>query len=167
MNLKYLRKLYPILNKVGKETNIRVDEGNFIIDTFFRSLRDSLNDPRMPKVIIPLLGVFRPSKKKIYISIKRSLMWFKRGGSTREYITAKIRRLWKIRSRIDKEFRGDETWKEWSKKNKKKELEDLYEAEKKEKEKSREVVYGPDSNKREPTKILSDVQRGLYKRSGG
>ena len=114
MSLKYLKKLEPILNKVGKKHNIPLEEAKYIFDRFFRSFRDAMKDPRIPKVKLPLFGFFTPKVKKINKSLKASIAYYKKSDIiSREYINARIQRVWGIKQRLIKELNKEITWKDW------------------------------------------------------
>lgn len=165
MDLKYLKKLRPILNKVGKRHNIPVVEGEFIFDLFFKSFRDALTDPRVPKVKLPLFGTFYPKISYIYRSLRASIRFYKLGGVTREYINSRIERIWPIRNRLLKESQGEITWNRWRKKDMEKRIKQLEINEHEERERSKKQVYGGRDNPKKPPEVFGEIQRGLHKRN--
>ncbi len=146
MILRYLNKLQPILNRVGKKHGIPVSEGKFIMGTFFKSLSNALSDPRLPKVMLPLFGVFVPRIKSINRSLKGSISAYKRGKITREYLNARIKRLWLIRNRVIKERNRENTWKLWNSKKFREYFDRLVNNEREEKTKSTATLYGSSNN---------------------
>lgn len=169
MTLKYLRKLRPILNKVGKKHGITVEEGELIIDEFFKSFKNAINDPRIPKVKFPCFGTFKPKRSFIYRSLKASIYFHRLGGSTREYINARVKRLWPVRNRLIEEERGGYTYLKWKKKAFKEHIQKLSDLEKEAKERSRKAVYGGDSNPKNSKDFIEQVSRRLREegRTGG
>lgn len=139
--LLYLKKLRPILNRVGKKHNITIEEGEFIIHSYFKSIRDKLFDARMPTVHIPCFGVVRPRLGLIYKSIKQSIAWHKKGATTRDYIDAKIKYLWAVRKRLLDEKFGIETWSKYKSKEVKQEFEKLKENEQIQKKRSAKELF--------------------------
>lgn len=161
MGLKYLKKLRPILNRAGKKHGITVEEGEFIIGKFFESFRDALTDPRVPKVMLPLFGTFQPKIKYIYRSLRASIRFHKSGGTTREYLNARIRRIWPVRNRLIEEANKGTTWNSWRKESVKEKFIQLVKDEREEKKKSKEVVYGANNNVEKSKRIFGQVSKGI------
>lgn len=146
MILKYLKKLRPILNKVGQKHMIPISEGEFILNSFFESFRDAITDPRIPRVKFPNIGNFHPRLPRIYDSLKRSIRYYRKGGLTREYINARIRRIWPVRNRLFSESKGEITWKEWKSKDMYEKMKNLVDNEQEERKKSTEKIFRSSDN---------------------
>jgi hypothetical protein len=167
MDLKYLKKLRPILNKVGKKHGIPIEEGEFIIGKFFESFNNAITDPRVPKVKLPLIGTFYPKVRYIYRSLRASYRFYHLGGASSEYMKARIKRIWPVRNRLLEEANGKITWNEWRKKDCKERFTILESEEQKAKIRSREEIYGRRNNAEKSKRLFGEIQRGLHKGKRG
>lgn len=111
---KLLKVLDPIIVKNCRKHNITYEEGRLMVAAVLDSIEEYLKDPRLPNVKLPMFGEFKPSIGKIHMSLKASFRNYKRKGiSTREYLVARVKRIWPIKQRILKEKEGIETWPTW------------------------------------------------------
>ena len=166
MTLKYLKKLRPILNKVGKKHGITIEEGEFIVDCFFRSFKKAITDPRVPRVMLPMFGTFQPKINYIYRSLRASFRFYRKGGLTTEYIVARVKRIWPVRNRLIEEQQSKETWKLWKSDDMLDRFEKLQLDEQEAKEESKRRIYGDNNNPEESARILREIHAGLYKPRG-
>lgn len=174
MDLKYLKKLQPILNRVGKRHNIPINEGEFILGWLFKSFRNALTDPRMPKVMLPNIGTFKVTVTNLYRSLRRSIQWHRHGATTRKYINNRIAYLWAVRNRLLKEANGEITWKEHKKPEVREKFKRLLENEQNKEERGKGKCYGTEGEsktgvsrsrhyRKESKRILKEIYGGLHK----
>lgn len=122
----FLKKLEPILNRVGKKHNITIEEGKFIIHHFFKSMKESFEDDRLPKIRIPF-GVFSPTKGKIVKIAKRIDYWYNKIGGVKKYYELRLKYLFEVYVRLSEEESNKRTWLDWYNKKRKEDRKKLRE----------------------------------------
>ena len=93
-NTYFLRQIEPIINQLVETHKIPKEEVEEIITHFFDKLKDYVQSPFMPKVMIENFGTFKPSYKKISNYMRRMLYLRKIDccGRTREISAYALRR---------------------------------------------------------------------------
>ena len=109
----YLQRYRPMLKEISEEHEISEREVEHIVDHFFQTFRESIMDPRMPKIQITKFGTFRPTIGAINRHLRLSFYNFHHGRISRERMVERIKRVWPIKQRLLKEKNGEATWKEW------------------------------------------------------
>jgi len=106
------------LNKLGVKYSLTKEDQEFIIDSFFKDLKLMLSDVRVPKVMIPYIGIFKPSHSKMKASFNRFLSWRRKIGKkdfNSDNFKERLRTYWKVykRLQLEKSLKGVITYKEW------------------------------------------------------
>lgn len=119
-DVRFLNLFPGVLESLCKKYGISVEEGEEILDQYFYSLRKALEDWRMPKIVIPLFGTFRPKIWKINHYIRRAIRNYKKGYIQRGEAVRRIKKVWHIRRRLQKEKgfklttpKEEHTWYKW------------------------------------------------------
>ena len=114
-NTYFLRQIEPIINQLVETHKIPKEEVEEIITHFFDKLKDYVQSPFMPKVMIENFGTFKPSYKKISNYMRRMLYLRKIDRISLEITKKIISELWPIKNRLAEEDSGVNTWKKYRK----------------------------------------------------
>lgn len=112
----YLRLLKNEISELSKKHGF--DENWFvenIIDDHFLTLKEFIEDPRMPIIKITNLGTFRPKLNRINWKIRMILKAVHEKRYSREEGLKKITKIWKVRNRLIAENNNINTWSKWKK----------------------------------------------------
>jgi len=115
-NIAYIQRHSELVDDLAKEYGVTRDEAIEVIDHFFRTLKEMLQDIRMPRVHIRKWGTFGPTVKYLERSINATLYHMEKGNGNAETMFLKMNYLLEIRNRLLKEKAGEETWTEWKNK---------------------------------------------------
>ena len=110
---KYLENIPEIVQDVVKEKSVSKLDIEEIMDSVFFVMREEIDSHRAPKVVIPYLGTFRPSLKKVNNKIWEAIIKFRINIWPRKRTVIQIALFWKIRNRLIHEKRGKQTFREW------------------------------------------------------
>lgn len=112
----YLQRHEKAIEEIAEKYGIETKEAEELIDQFFLDMKSSITDERMPTIKITNLGTFGPSMGKLEWQRKHASYHLKKGECTeskKEKLKEKITKLQVVKERLEKEKRGEETWKEW------------------------------------------------------
>ena len=110
---KLIKKFEPELNRLGVKHNLTKSEIEFILTCFFDDLKSFITDVRMPKIKITNLGTFAPSIAQINRVLYKSFYWRALGRKSEDKLRILIKKVWKIRRRLQEEKKGRVTFAEW------------------------------------------------------
>lgn len=119
-NTNYLKRYSEIINTISETLGIPVKDVEEIIDYFFFTFKVFITDPRMPKIKISNLGTFKPTVGKIKKNLWHAFKYYRLGTFPRERMVMRVQAVWEIMKRLQKEAKGEHTWKEWRDKYKNK-----------------------------------------------
>ena len=122
----FLRGLAPLIEKVCTKHNISLLHGKIIIHHYFKSLRDYLEDPRIPTVYLPW-GQFRFSVSKMQKAIYKIDYFRREKGFYVKKITESKKKFWiELLRRCQEESCKIPTYMKWKTQKRRKHMQELF-----------------------------------------
>lgn len=112
-NSNYLSQTKNQVKEAADLVGISEEEAGSLIDEFFLTLRDFLNDERMPTFYVPYLGKFSPTLGSIRRSLGVTFKLYRSGAIPRDIAIYRIKKFWPIRQRLIKEKLGQKQHDLW------------------------------------------------------
>lgn len=119
---KFIKPVQESFDKTCKEFDIRAEDMEDILDSFFTTFKNTLEDPRLPTIRITNLGTFKTTIPKLNFYIKSAISRYRKGDMSYEDCKRKVQWMWTVRNRLKKERSGGVTYPEWKKESKLDEL---------------------------------------------
>jgi nucleoid DNA-binding protein len=95
--------MLDIINKIAAEERIDPDIINDAYRDCLKQIKDTLQRPDMPKVLINGFGSFKVKRKRINYCIKEDIKSYKMGFFTKGWIRDRLNLLFKVRKRLKNE----------------------------------------------------------------
>lgn len=112
-NSNYLKQTENELKIAADKAGISIEEGQELLDDFFKIIRDFLNDERMPSFHIPYVGRFNATLGSIRRSLRLTFRMFRDGRIIKDIAIYRVKKFWPIRQRLIKEKLGIPQYKHW------------------------------------------------------
>ncbi len=110
-NSNYSKTVLLIIRKLAVKHRIPERDALYLLDHFFMQLKQYITDPRMPRILIPSFGAFRPSLKRLKSHLRLLGINYRKGKVSKESFKKGIRKGWPVKQRMIKELNreGDST----------------------------------------------------------